>query len=296
MTKGVKSILIATLFFSAMNVIVKMLAHIPAVELALFRSVFTLVTCYIIIRKLGLTVFGNNNSLLYLRGLFGTVSLIFFFKSVHYLPLATATLVHYITPFFTTFFGFLFLKEKFYKIQWFFLIICFGGILITQHDKGIFNTFNIHNSGLLFGLGASVAAAGAYNCIRKISASYNPNVIMIYFPLMAIPICSITLAFTGGFVLPSINDWFWILLMAILTQAAQYYLTVAYQNEKVGNIAVFSNLGIVYAVINGIIFFNEIPSFNSWIGIVIVVSGIFLNLFSDKFFVFIKNLKNDFAK
>ena len=296
MSKGVKSILIATLFFSAMNVIVKMLSHLPAVELALFRSVFTLATCYIIIRKLGLTVFGNKNRLLYLRGLFGTVSLIFFFKSVHYLPLATATLVHYLTPFFTTFFGFLFLKEKFYRIQWLFLFICFAGILITQHDKGIFNTFNIHNSGLLFGMGASVAAAGAYNCIRKISSSFNPNVIMIYFPLMAIPICAVTLAITGGFVMPTGSDWFLILLMAILTQAAQYYLTVAYQNEKVGNIAVYSNLGIVYAVANGIIFFKEIPSFNSWIGIFIVVSGIFLNLFSDKIFLIIRNLKNDLAK
>lgn len=273
-----------------------MLSHIPAVELALFRSVFTLITCYFIIRKLGLTVFGKKNPLLFLRGLLGSISLIFFFKSVHYLPLATATLVHYLTPFFTTFFGYLFLKEKFYRIQWFFLIICFSGILLTQHEKGFFNTFNIHNAGLLFGMGASLAAAGAYNCIRKISASFNPNVIMIYFPMMAIPICAVTLGVTGGFVVPAISDWFLILLMAVLTQGAQYYLTVAYQSEKVGNIAVYSNLGIVYAVINGIIFFEEIPNFYSWIGIMIVVAGIFLNLFSDKLFIFFKNLKNDIAK
>ncbi|MCC6721652.1 MAG: DMT family transporter [Bacteroidia bacterium] len=296
MTKGVKSILIATLFFSAMNVLVKMLSHIPAVELALFRSVFTLITSYFIIKKLRLSVFGNKNPILYLRGLLGTFSLIFFFKSLHYLPLATATLVHYLTPFFTTFFGYLFLKEKFYKIQWFFLFICFAGILITQHDKGIFNTFNIHNSGLLFGMGASVAAAGAYNCIRKISAAYNPNIIMIYFPIMAIPICSIVLLINGGFIIPSFNDWFLILIMAVLTQAAQYYLTIAYQNEKVGNIAVYTNLGIVYAVANGIIFFNEIPTFNSWIGIIIVVLGIILNLFSDRIFIFFKSFKNEFVK
>lgn len=296
MTKGVKSILIATLFFSAMNVLVKMLSHIPAVELALFRSVFTLITSYIIIRKLGLSIFGQKNPLLFLRGIFGTISLIFFFKSVHNLPLATATLVHYLTPFFTTFFGYLFLKEKFYRIQWLFLLICFAGILITQHEKGIFNTFNIHNAGLLFGLGASVAAAGAYNCIRKISATYNPNVIMIYFPIVAIPICTVTLIINGGFVMPVAKDWILIFFMAMLTQAAQYYLTVAYQNEKVGNIAVFSNLGIVYAVFSGIIFFAEIPSFISLIGIIIVASGIFLNLFSDKIFSIIRNFKNVIAK
>lgn len=278
-----------------MNVLVKMLSHIPPVELALFRSVFTLISCYLIIKKLGLKAFGHKNPLLFLRGLFGTFSLIFFFTSLHYLTLATATLVHYITPFFTTFFGYLFLKEKFYKIQWFFLLICFAGILFTQHDKGIFNTFNIHNAGLLYGLGASVAAAGAYNCIRKINLTYNPNVIMIYFPLMALPICILTLFINGGFIIPTYFDWFLIFLMALLTQAAQYFLTVAYQNEKVGNIAVYSNLGIVYAVFNGIIFFNEIPTFYSWIGIFIVVAGIFLNLFSAKLLGFIKVIKNDFV-
>jgi drug/metabolite transporter (DMT)-like permease len=55
-------------------------------------------------------------------------------------------------------------------------------------------------------------------------------------------------------------------------------MTLAYQNEKVGKIAIFTNIGIVYAIINGMFFFNEIPTAVAWIGIAVVVAGLLLNV------------------
>ncbi|MCB9251790.1 MAG: DMT family transporter [Flavobacteriales bacterium] len=281
MSKGIKSILIATLFFAAMNVFVKLLPGIPALEIVLFRSLFTLIASYIILKKAGLAVLGSGKPVLFLRGIFGTFSLIFFFKSLQILPLATATLVHYITPFFTTFFGFVFLKEKFYRIQWLFLVICFTGIVITQSENDL-SELNPQNLGILYGLAATVMAAGAYNCIRKIGASENANVILFYFPLVSLPVAITGLYFQQNFVMPVGIEWLYLLLMGALTQGAQYFLTRAYQNEKVANLAIFTNIGIVYAIINGIIFFGEIPSRVAWIGIFIVLSGLVLNLFAKK--------------
>ena len=53
MTKGIKSILIATLLFAGMNVFVKLLSHLPVFELTLFRSIFTLIICYFLIKRKG---------------------------------------------------------------------------------------------------------------------------------------------------------------------------------------------------------------------------------------------------
>jgi len=293
MSKGVRSIIIATLLFAGMNVFVKHLAHIPPVELVMFRSFFTFFACVAIVKHKGISLLGSKRFVLVLRGVFGTLSLILFFTSLHLLPLATATLVHYITPFFTTFFGYCFLKEKFYKIQWLFLIVCFTGIIVAQSGNRSFSTFNTQNTGILYGLAATVAAAAAYNCIRKIGITDDPTVILFYFPLMSIPASIIILFFNGDFVWPIGWDWFYLLLMGAITQGAQYFMTVAYQNEKVGNIAIFTNLGIVYAIINGFLFFNEIPTLVAWLGMVIVIVGIILNVFSAKILRFFASDKND---
>jgi len=274
----VKNILIASLFFAGMNVFVKLLSHLPVVEITFFRSIFTFMVCFLIIRHKGLPLLGSKRPVLFLRGLFGSASLILFFKSVHVLPLATATLVHYITPFFTTLFGYWFLGERFYRMQWLFLIICFSGILITQSSNTDLFSISMSNIGLLSALGATVCAAAAYNCIRKIGASEDPNVILIYFSIITMPVSLIILGIQKDFVWPSVLDWFYILCMGALTQAAQYFMTMAYQKEKVGKIAIFTNIGILYAIINGMLFFNEIPSGIAWVGIAVVVMGLLLNI------------------
>lgn len=52
--------LLSTLFFSLMNVCVKLVAHIPAVEVILFRSVISLVISYAYLRRANVSVWGNN--------------------------------------------------------------------------------------------------------------------------------------------------------------------------------------------------------------------------------------------
>ncbi len=282
MSKGIKHILIATLLFAGMNIFVKLLSDLPVYELTLFRSIFTTLICYIFIKRKGILVSGSKRPVLFLRGLLGAISLILFFKSVQTLPLATATLVHYITPFFTTFFGFLFLGERLNKIQWLFLVICFTGIVITQSSNSNLFELNASNIGLLSGLGGCIAAAGAYNCIRYIGSSEDPIVVLIHFSIITIPISLILLAIYGGFRWPYAMEWVYIACMGILTQAAQYYMTLAYQNEEVGTIAIFTNLGIIYAILNGIIFFNEVPTQIACLGIGIVIIGLLFNVFYEK--------------
>lgn len=288
MSRGIKNILVATLLFAGMNVFVKFLSDLPVFELTLFRSIFTTIVCYLLIKRKGISLLGSKRPVLFLRGLLGSISLILFFKSVQLLPLATATLVHYLTPFFTTFFGFWFLGERLYKIQWLFLIICFTGIVITQSSNSSLLELNSSTIGLLCGFGGCLMAAGAYNCIRFIGASEDPNVVLIHFSLITIPISIILLFIYGGFQWPDATQWFYIICMGVLTQAAQYYMTLAYQNEKVGTIAIFTNMGIIYAVINGMLFFKEIPTAIAWLGILIVLTGLVLNIFSTRILAFFK--------
>ena len=82
--------------------------------------------------------------------------------------------------------------------------------------------------------------------------------------------------------------------MGILTQAAQYFMTLAYQNEKVGTIAIFTNMGIIYAIINGMLFFKEIPTPIACVGISVVFIGLLMNVFSERILAFFKTKPQNF--
>ncbi len=77
MTKGVWFMLIATLVFSMMNVAVKLLPHIPAVEIVFFRSVVSLVLSLGILKARKVPIWGKNHKLLILRGASGAMALIY---------------------------------------------------------------------------------------------------------------------------------------------------------------------------------------------------------------------------
>ena len=69
----------AIAFFAIMNLMVKMVPHLPAVEIVFFRSVVSLILSYVVLVKKKVNVFGKNKPILLLRGLAGAVALTMYF-------------------------------------------------------------------------------------------------------------------------------------------------------------------------------------------------------------------------
>ena len=104
---------------------------------------------------------------------------------------------------------------------------------------------------VIAGIGAALLSGGAYNCIRRLKFSEDSHVIILYFPMVAFPI---TLAYTllgPGWVTPNLNELGLLVLIGVLTQIAQYFLTRAYQSEMANKVAAVSNLGVIYALAVG---------------------------------------------
>ena len=133
------------------------------------------------------------------------------------------------------------------------------------------------------GLLAALSSAAAYNCIRKLQLTENPNVIILYFPLVALPVSITLLLFLGNWVWPSGWDLFYLLLIGLLTQLAQYGLTIAYQNEEATKIAPISYVGIVYALSFGYFLFDESFDWKVLLGMLLVLMGVILNIFQSRF-------------
>src|SRR5437870_3234673 len=105
LSQGVRYMLLASFFFGMMNAAVKLLGHIPAIEIAFLRSVVSLILAFGIIRYHGIPLPGNNRQALLLRGLLGSSSLVLYFITLQHMPLASAVTMQYLSPIFTAILG-----------------------------------------------------------------------------------------------------------------------------------------------------------------------------------------------
>lgn len=271
MRKGVVYMLGASLAFSFMQLCVKYLPHLPAVELVFFRSLVSISICLVMMKKLKLNPLGNNRKILLMRGVFGTIALSMFFYTLQQIPLASAVTIQYLSPIFTALFAAIFLKEKMKLKQWIYFGIAFGGVaLLKGFDERVSLGF------MLVGIVSAMFSGIAYTCIRKLKETDHPLVVVFYFPLIATPIMGVLSYFQ--WVKPIGKDWLLLLLMGVFTQIAQVLMTKGLQSAAVNKIISVKYIGTFWALAFGYILFGESYSWLSIVGILLVMVGVVLNL------------------
>ena len=271
LSRGVQYMLLATFVFAIMNVAVKWVGHIPAVEVIFFRSIISLIMSGVALRSQKVYLFGNNKKVLILRGIAGSLGLILFFTTIQRIPLASAVTLMFLSPIFTAVLGIWIVKEPVRWLQWVFFIISFAGIMMIQG----FDT-RVSPVMALVGIGAAFFSGVAYNMIRKLKNSEHPLVIVFYFPLVTLPFTIIYMFF--DWVTPVGTDWIVLILVGVLTQVAQYFMTKAYQSEELAKVANIQFTGILYAIGFGWVLFDETFNFNTYLGMTMVLIGVILNI------------------
>lgn len=263
--------ILSVLGFAMMNLMVKFLGRIPATELVFFRSLVSLAITSYYLRKRHIPFFGNQKKYLILRGVFGVTALTLFFYTLQELPLGSAITIQYLSPIFTAFFAIFMLGERMLRWQWFFFLMSFGGIaLIKGFDPNISMTL------FLMGVGSALFAGLAYNCIRKVKDTDHPLVVVLYFPLIAMPVMGIVSIF--NWVSPLGWEWLLLLLMGIFTQIGQIYMTRALQAAEANEIVAFKYLGILFALGFDFFIFDVRYQPMALIGIGLVLTGVLLNV------------------
>ena len=296
MNKGILYIILSGLSFLIVNFFIKLFGghhtlgflppvqRIPAHELVLARSVISFMISFYIIKRRKLPLFGVNKKWLWIRGTSGMIALTMFFMTIAHLPLAIASTIQYLAPVFTVLFSIWILKEKVLKIQWLFILIALVGVGFI----GLNNFFAAENESLkidyfwlIIGIVSAIFSGLAYTSILKLKATDKPINIVIYFPMISLPIMSFWCLF--DFVLPQGIEWLFLFIIGIFTQIAQVLLTKAFHEGDASTIAPFQYLGSIYAFLVGyFIFFEKLSPFVE-LGIAFILGGIILNAISKKF-------------
>jgi drug/metabolite transporter (DMT)-like permease len=268
---GIRYMLLSTLFLAFMNLCVKQLSHIPPYEILFFRALISGVICLGMLWRLKVNPLGNNKKLLVMRGFAGIGSLLLYFTTLQHIPLASAVTIQYLAPIFTAMMAVFVLNEKMHWKQWAYFLVSFAGVVFMKGTDA-----RVPMLYLLIGIGSALFTSAAFNVVRKLNQTEHPLVIILYFPLIAMPLM---LPFTIYYwVQPQNWDWLVILLMGLFTQAGQVYLTKAIQAEELSKITYLNYLGIIYALGLGFIFFGEVFHLGSLFGMALVLCGVLLNL------------------
>lgn len=264
--------LIAVLLFSLMQVLVKKMDYIPFYELIFFRAIISVVICYFTIQRMGISFLGKRKDLLILRGVFGFLSLNCFFYATQNMPYGSVISIVNIKPFLVLVWAAIFLKEKTKWFSWLFFGISLIGIYwLKSVDQ------RLDLVPFLATLGAAIFASMAYTLLRKLKDSDQPVVILFYFTFISAPL---TLPFViWNWVTPIGYDWLWCFAIGLLTHFAQLAMTKAYQLAPVGVVSNFYYFGIALAFFFGYVFFDETYTANQLYAVVLIVTGILLNVY-----------------
>ena len=270
-TSGIAWMVLATVLYTAANLCVKALAHLPTQELVFLRSVISLVLTGGWLWWNGYSLLGVNRKWLLIRGIFGTIGLVTFFHTLRFIPIASATVIQYLSPIFTVLLARYFDGQRSMRpVQWLFFATAFAGVLMV---KG----FDPRINWLYFGLGVSsaMAAGVAYLATMKCRETDHPVGVVIWFHLVAVPVTGGWTAFT--WVPPVGNEWLLALAVGLLSVVAQVAMTFALHQGEANVIMPFKYFGAVLAFIFGLLLFDE--HLNQWAlaGIGLVILSVTVN-------------------
>ncbi|WP_050910623.1 DMT family transporter [Vibrio campbellii] len=277
---GVRFMVLSAFGFALMSATVKhvSLHGIPVFEIVAARALVSLVISYLDVKRKGISVWGNNKTLLFARGAVGTMALMCVYYSVTTLPLAEATIFQYIHPVFTALLAVFFLKERIQSSTFICIALCLLGVYVmvrpetgpdAEHALPLFSVM----IAILGAFGSSIA----YVIVRKLSQTEDSSVIIFYFPLVALPASILLIG--DQFVMPDLYLTMMLVLVGVFTQIGQLGLTKAMQTQEAGKASAYSYVQIIFSVVLGIVFFGELPSAWTYLGGALIVTGALINVF-----------------
>ena len=208
-----------------------------------------------------------------------------FYISLTIMPLATATALFFASPFLITIFAILFLKEEVGMRRWSAVIIGFIGVYIILNPD--FNDFDYLSLTPVF---CAFCYALSMIIIKKTSDKDDVYSQMFHFYIFAITISLIIYFFMGdgqynNFDHPAsqfiFRKWFsnlefslpYMVFIGVIGATGFLCFFTAYRIASPAVISPFEYSILVWASLNGWIFFDEIPSQRAIVGMILIVSG-----------------------
>lgn len=278
MQRGTWLMIQSALAFSAMTVLVKLAGQrLPSQEIVLARATVSLVLSYGLLRRAGVSPWGQDRGWLWVRGLLGFAGLSCVYAAVTHLPLAEATVLQFLHPPITALLAAVFLGEAVSGRLGFATAISLLGVVLVSRPAILFGDVAdpLDPVWVTVALCGALFSACAYVLVRRLSQTENPLVIVFYFPLVTVPAAIPTVV--TSYVHPEGIEWLMLLGVGIATQIGQVSLTRGLVLLPVARGTALSYLQVVFATLWGLIVFGDRPDVWTVVGgALVIASSIFV--------------------
>ena len=290
--RGIILILIAMMVFSVQDGIMKHIFNFVSLyEVYLIRTLvsFGLILIFLKLKKEKIVFKSQYPLLTFCRVILFFFGFSSFYISLTVLPLGFATALFFVTPFLITIFAHFFLKEEIGIRRWSAVVVGFIGVYITLNPD--FNNFNYLS---LLPILCAFCYSLSMIIIKKTSEkdSVYTQTFTFYFGAIIFSTIFYFLIGDGQYNTSDhpasqfiFREWFVDLESSILFMAttgltatvAFLLLFTAYSIASPAVVSPFEYSILLWSPLIGWIYFNEIPSLNTVIGILIIVSsGIYI--------------------
>jgi drug/metabolite transporter (DMT)-like permease len=271
--RGVAYVSGSICIFSLGNVLVKYLAaDYPVSEILFFRSFFALIPIFGVIWRGGKAdVFYTRRPIAHLvRATMWLLSFYCWFFAVKLLPLADAAAFSFTAPIFLTVLSMPLLGERVGPHRWAAVLVGFVGVVIMSRPTG-----DMLQIGALYGIANALFYALGSLGVREMSRTEKSETIVFYTQLFGSVLSSLSLFFV--WVTPSWSDAAGMAVVGLAGGVGQYLMTQAYRYAPAAVIGPFTYTSIIWSVIFGYIFWQDLPGPEVVTGVVIVAaSGLYI--------------------
>ena len=260
---GIFCMLLSVTFFSLMDILVKVTDEYAVGQILFFRSLFGFIPIFFLIPKNRLKNFYKTKriNLHFWRSAFGAVAMAAIFIALRNLELAETVAMTFAGPIFVTLFSIFFLSEKVRATRWSAVIIGFVGVIFISRPG--FETMNYY---YIFPIIFCLGFAAVCILIRKLTLhGESVWLIAFYFTLVSGLGGLSTFPF-GGWLMPTIKDFIFLVLIGIFGSIANLLLTQSYKLAEVSLTTPLKYLALLYAIGFGYFLFNELPTFTTLMG------------------------------
>jgi drug/metabolite transporter (DMT)-like permease len=266
--KGIAYLMLASLVFSLMALLIKLLGQrLHITQILLVRQIgMTAMVAPAILRNFPGSLRSERPGLQLLRVFFALVAMLCGFTAIIHMPLADATAIFFAKSFFVTIFAVFFLAETVGVYRWGAVLVGFVGVLIMLQPGT--DNFSIYGLASLIG---AAGAAGVMILLRLLSRSDSADTIMSYGALGVGVV--MTLPGICFWQQPTASEWRMLVAVAVVSYFAQKCHIFAYKHGEASLLASLDYVRLLWATLFGYLVFDQFPGLPTWFGAAIVVAA-----------------------
>jgi drug/metabolite transporter (DMT)-like permease len=265
--RGIIMLTAAELCFAAATVFAKFITNqsdISAIEITFFRFFFGIGISYWALKKTGYSFKPQKKTFVIWRGILNTFAVILFFSAVKYSTITNANMLNMTYPVFIFLFAAFFGFEKITISKIVYLVLSIMGIYLIIQPK-----FDHILMGDLLGLASGIVGGVSVLTLRK--ARETESTFLILFYLMTIGTLINGAFMIPIFKVPTLLQALLISASALLGVAGQAFITYGYKYIEASKGSIISSSRIIFAVLMGIIIFDERLNIRLIIGAILIL-------------------------